>query len=254
MCSGRLLPIFDSSKHKNKRLTHTIMKTRNYLGTPLLKIVIIVVAILVIILQSATAQGLKQFVRDYQFGFEASFGIKTFNMTSNIAQINGLSIIEEGGNIGVGIGSGALRIKLKQGYYYSSSAVAHTVDEVRSSAVANIYLMQLFSKNNSRLQPYITGTMERNIFKMYGTYGENKQPRNYSVSEAPYLGSISSVVASFGAGLEYKITTPGHFVSLFAEGRCGKTINVTSTSEMFSNTAISNQVVANIGVVFGYSR
>jgi hypothetical protein len=230
------------------------MKTNNFLSTRFIKAMIIVAALLVIVLQSAKAQGLKQFAREYQLGFEGSFGIKAFGISSNISRINNLNVIEEGGSFGVGIGSGPLRVKVRQGYYYSSAVVTQTVDEVRSSAAANVYIMQLFSKNDSGLQPYFTGTLERNVFKMYGTYGENNQPGNYSVSEAPFLGSINSIVASVGAGIEYKVTKPGHFVSLFAEGRCGKTMSVTSATEMFSNTSVSNQVVANIGVAFGYSR
>lgn len=231
------------------------MKTTNHIRIQLFKMTIILAVILATVLQSAKAQGFKQFARKNQVGFEGSFGIKTFTMSSDIAQIDGLVVVEDGGNIGVGIGAGAFRLKVRQGYYYSSSSVAQTVDEVRSSVAANIYPMQLFGKSKSRFQPYVTGTVEHNILNMYGTYGgETSQIRNYSVSQAPFLGRINTVVASVGAGIEYKVTSPGHFISFFAEGRCGKAIQTLNTSNMFSSTATSNQVAVNIGIAFGYGK
>lgn len=230
------------------------MKTQNQIRIQALKVAIILVVIVVTVMNSANAQSFKRFARESQLGFEGSFGIKTFSISSDIAKINGLKVTEEGGSVGVGIGAGPLRLKLRQGYYYSSSAVAHTVDEIRTSLGANIYPVKFFGESRSMLQPYLTTTLERNVFKMHGTYGENNAPQNYSITEAPYLGSINSVVASVGAGLEYKISNPGHFISFFAEGRYGKTMEVASTNRMFNNTSIPDQVVMNIGIAFGYSR
>lgn len=205
--------------------------------------------------QSAHAQGFKNFARETQLGFEASFGIKTFSLTSSIAEINGMQVAEEGGSFGVIIGARALRLKVRQGYYYSSSSVMHTVDEARSAFVLNLYPIQMLLKSRSRLQPYVTGGIERNILKMYGTYGtESARITNYSVSEAPYLGRISSVIATVGAGMEYKVTNQKHFVNFFAEGRYGKPMQIESSNSMFANTKPTDQFIFNIGIGFGYSK
>lgn len=233
------------------------MTIKDRIQTQIIKGILIFVVILIGDLRSCSvmAQGLKQFAADYQIGLEASFGIKTFSLSSDIAAIDGLSVTEEGGTIGVVMGAKALRLKLRQGYFYSSSTVAQTIDEVRSAFVANLYPLQLFQRNNSRLQPYFMGGMERNIFKMYGTYGsENNKPRNYSVSEAPFLGKISNMIASVGAGLEYRVTTPGHYINFFAEGRYGKSFHTISSGELFNGTALSDQLVFSLGVGFGYYR
>lgn len=233
------------------------MKIKDQIQFTALKAVIVVAAILLSYLNSCTAQAqsFKTFARNYQLGLEGSFGIKTFNLSSNIAKIDGLQVTEEGGQIGVGIGAKAIRVKVRQGYFYSSSAVAHTVDEIRSAFIANIYPVKMFSNKNMKLQPYFMGGIERNILRMYGTYGtETTHQMNYSITEAPYLGKISSLVASAGAGIEYSIKAPGHFISVFAEGRYGKPLSIASENALFSQTSTSNQMVVNIGVAFGYSR
>lgn len=215
----------------------------------------IALTILVSKVQSCDAQGLRNFSRDYQVGFEGAFGVKTFTLSSNIAQINNLNVTEEGGSFGITMGAKALRIKLRQGYFYSSSSVAQTIDEVRSAFGINFYPLQLIAPDRFRVQPYFMAGIERNILKMYGTYGiENSAPINYSVSEAPFLGKISSMVASVSAGVEYRIETPGHFVTLFAEGRYGKPMNINTSNELFKQTTVSNQLGFNVGVGFGYHR
>lgn len=230
------------------------MKIKDQIQTVAFKVVIIIVAILISYLNSQ-AQSFKSFARNYQLGLEGSFGIKTFDLSSNIAKIDGLQVIEEGGQIGVGIGANAIRVKIRQGYFYSSSAVAHTVDEIRSAFIANIYPVKIFSNKNMRLQPYFMGGIERNILRMYGTYGsEMTNSMNYSITEAPYLGKISSVVTSAGAGVEYSVKGPGHFISVFAEGRYGIPLSIASPDKLFFQTSISNQMVVNVGVAFGYSR
>lgn len=233
------------------------MKTQNGITTRTIKVILILLIILVVALQSYSvkAQGLKKFAKDNAFGFEGSFGIKTFSLTSDVAAINGLNVVEEGGSIGVAIGANAFRLKIRQGFFYSSSAVVQTVDEVRSAFIGNFYPLQLLAGNNARLKPYFTGGIERNILKMYGTYGsENNKPRNYSISEAPYLGKISTILASFGGGLEYGVKKPGHFVNFFAEARYGKSVRALSSSALFAGTSASDQLVINVGIGFGYHR
>lgn len=233
------------------------MSIKDRIQTQVLKLSVILIVILVCDLKSCSvmAQGFKNFARDYQLGFEGAFGVKNFTISSNIAQINGLNVTEEGGTVGVTLGAKALRVKLRQGYFYSSSTVAQTIDEVRSAFVTNLYPLQLVTKKNMRLQPYFMGGIERNIFKMYGTYGaENSKPVNYSLSEAPYLGKISNMVASVGAGLEYGMKTPGHFVNFFAEARYGKSLRTLSASSLFKQTSTSDQLMISVGVGFGYYR
>jgi hypothetical protein len=206
---------------------------------------------------SVTAQSLKHYAYKHQFGFEASFGVKSFQINSNLAPINHMKVMEEGGTVGIIGGNNVVRLKLRQGYYYSSSSVANSVDNIRSSFTVNLYPLQLLAKNYNSFQVYFMGGLERSILKMYGFYGgENTTSPavvNYSISEAPYLGKISTLQASVGGGIEYSIRKPGHFVHLFGEVKYSKPFSSTATP-FFTGTATSNQLSLNVGIGFGYYR
>lgn len=232
------------------------MNTINRIKTQLIKGSLILSVILAGALQGTVQaqSSMKQFARDYQLGFEGSFGVKSFTISSNIDKINGLNVIEEGATVGVVAGSKIARLRIRQGYYYSSSSVTQTVDEVRSSIGLNLYPIQFFT-DKAKLMPYVTMSVERNLFKMNGFYGNDASTvRNHSVSEAPYLGKISTLQATLGAGLEYRIVTPGHFVSFFGEARYGKNIRTNSSTALFSQTSLSGQMAVNIGISYGYSN
>jgi hypothetical protein len=204
---------------------------------------------------TSEAQRLKKFLTEYQVGLESAFGIKTFNLTSDIAEIHNMKVIGEGGTVGIVWGAKAIRMKVRQGYYYSASSVAHTVNEVRSSAAINFYPLY-FVNVHAGLRPYVIVGIERDIFHMHGHYGNENEPgiRNYSVSEAPFLGKIFTIQGSFGGGIEYCIKKPGHFLALFSEARYGKSISTASSNEFFKRTISSDQLTMNVGVAFGYHR
>lgn len=203
----------------------------------------------------ATAQGFKKFVNNYQIGLEGSYGIKAFTISSNISEINNLQVIGEGGTIGVVWGSKAVVMKLRQGYFYSASKVAYTVDEVKSAAIVNFYPLN-FINPDARFRPYVMASVERDVLQMFGYYDHTKdqQQANYSTSEAPYLGKISAIQAGFGGGLEYRVKTPGHFVALFGEARYTKSIRSVSSNELFAGTTTPGQLSVNVGVAFGYNQ
>jgi hypothetical protein len=205
--------------------------------------------------ECAVAQKMKMFAQRYQLGLEASFGIKSFKLASDIAAINNLQVIAEGGTVGVTVGSGILKAKIRQGYYYSASHVGKTIDQVRSAGMINFYPMELMNNSNLIFQPYLTAGVERNILKMYGFYGTDSQggaSQNYSISEAPYLGKIVTLQASIGGGFEFSIKKAGYFVSIFSEAKYGKNITPLASTEFFNNTRSGNQLTLNVGVGFGY--
>lgn len=216
--------------------------------------ILIVLGLSFCAVQTAMAQGLKQFANEYQLGFESSFGINSFKINSNIPEINNLNVVGEGGTIGIVCGAKGVVAKVRQGFFYSASSVAHTIDEMRSTAILNVYPLH-FLNAESRLRPYLLLSIERSGYRMHGYYdGGDHSKRNYSVSEAPFLGKISAVQSGIGGGLEYRIKTPGHFVALFAETRYSKAIRVTSSNNLFSQTRSSGQLMMNLGVAFGYYR
>jgi hypothetical protein len=206
--------------------------------------------------ECAVAQKMKNFAQQYHLGLEASFGIKSFNITSDIDAINNLKVVAEGGAVGVTAGSGVLKAKVRQGYYYSASNVGRTIDYVRSAGLLNFYPLHLMGGEDASFQPFLTGGIERNILKMYGFYSPDHQnsPANYSISEAPYLGKIVSLQASVGAGFEFSMKKDSYFVSIFSEAKYGVNVGRMNATSMFNNTTPGNQLTLNVGIGFGYNR
>jgi hypothetical protein len=233
------------------------MRVGSLLKIQFLKAGLILIGILSSQLHSCTlsAQGIKEFARKYHVGLEASFGVKAFDISSNVDKIDGLNVMEEGGALGLVVGGKVTRLRVRQGFYYSSASVAQTIDEVRSAVNFNVYPLELFL-DNARLLPYFTIGMERNLFKMYGFYGNETSSAkpNYSLSEAPFLGKVTTIQASVGAGLEYRVRIPRHFVNFFGEAHYGKSVKTTSSAALFNATRLSDQMAITIGICYGYSR
>jgi hypothetical protein len=204
--------------------------------------------------QNANAQSFKKFLNTYQIGLEGSFGIKSFTVSSDIREINNLHVLGEGGTVGIIWGANAVVGKIRQGYYYSASSVAHTVDEIRSSLTLNFYPNYLFNPESS-FRPYMLMSAERSNFHMHGYYDHNDESvKNHSQSQDPYLGKISTIQVSIGAGIEYRIKTPGHFVALFGEAKYGKAVTSSTNNPLFEQTRLSGQFLMSVGVGFGYYR
>src|SRR5688572_1361302 len=117
------------------------MQTRNYFKIVGLRAFLIVSMILTG--ECTVAQRLKNFSQKYELGLEVTFGIKSFSLSSDINAIDNLKVLAEGGTLGVTIGSGILKGKVRQGYYYSASNVGKTIDYVRSAGVINFYPLDL---------------------------------------------------------------------------------------------------------------
>jgi hypothetical protein len=198
------------------------------------------------------AQKFARFAGQYQLGFEGTFGMKSFTISSNIPEINNLRVLGEGGTLGIVWGSKGIVMKVRQGYYYSASSVVHTVDEVRSALSMNFYPL-LFLNPDGRFRPYLLASAERNSFRMHGYYDQNDdQINNRSVSQDPYLGKIATLQACFGGGIEHRIKHPGYFIAFFGEVKYGKPMTTSTSNALFSETRLSGQLITSVGLSFGY--
>jgi hypothetical protein len=202
--------------------------------------------------QEVAAQRFARFLADYQVGLESSFGQKSFVVVSNIPQINQMKVNTFGGSFGVVVGAKALVLKFRQGFYYSTSNVPHTVDEVRTAVAANFY-PGYFINPEAAFRPYLLAGLDHGAYQMHGFY-DGREHINYSVSEDPLLGRVITNMVNVGAGIEYRIRTEGYFLSFFGETRYGKKISSTFSNHLFWDTQFSNQLTMSVGVSFGYYR
>jgi hypothetical protein len=218
---------------------------------------ILILSVLVAVsLRSLFAQGVLKQKNATYLGFDVTFGTRSFTLFSNIAEIDGMKVLEEGGAAGIIVGNKIVQAKLRQGFFNSVCRVPYTTDMVETEMNVNVNPLQMIRVRFRTVEPYVSAGMERNAIKLHGYYVRNErvgQPSgNYSQAEQPYLGQVVALRANVGLGLQYRIPCETSFLRLFTEARCGYAITNSSTSSWFNNTRVSGQVSVNAGVCFGY--
>ncbi|HTE31520.1 MAG TPA: hypothetical protein VK666_14160 [Chryseolinea sp.] len=188
-------------------------------------------------------------------GLEGSFGIRSFKINSNVVQLNGMGVMQEGGSLGMIFGNDLLRAKIRAaGFYYSASGVPRTIDLFESEAILNFYPLQYIRQKQNALDIYLLGGLSMDNIKFYGQYLVADQMRiNYSTSSEPYLGKISQINASAGIGLEYQLPMEFDFVHLFMEAKYAARISGNNSAH-FKETAVKNFAAVSLGVSFGVCR
>ncbi|NBW34468.1 MAG: hypothetical protein EBR30_05505 [Cytophagia bacterium] len=193
-------------------------------------------------------------VKKNHIGFTSSFGVRSSTLSSNYAAIDGMQVLEEGGSAGLLWGSRSFETKLAIGYYYSAARVKHTIDLVELEATSHFYPIRAFKKSSTRVNPYITTGINKNNYKLYGFYTQEKNTAtNYSVSREPYIGKVDVYNASLGAGVAISLMNDYDFVKVFAATQYNKPFS-TSSSADFHQTTISGQWSFNLGVSFGRNQ
>ena len=189
-------------------------------------------------------------------GFVVNFGTQASQLSSNIADINQADLRQSGGQVGLIYGNHIAKAKLGLlGYYTSAGNTAGTTDLYKSNAAVNFYPLAWILKRSAVVEPYFTGGLDYDQFKFYGFY-VNREPGepNYSQAEAPYLGKIKQVNATFGAGIEIKFKDAYDFIHMFAEARYGHNLSSQSDEALFAATTIRDQTQVIIGITFGAYR
>lgn len=186
-------------------------------------------------------------------GISVSFGSRSNKVSSNHTAIDNMKLMEVGGSVGVLWGNNIVETKLALGYYYSASSVAHTVDLINLESAIQFYPLQAITGKTHKINPYVSTGLTANQYKFYGFYAGNEGVINYSVSIEPYLGNVTSYFGSVGAGLEVNLLDQDDFVKLFAEVNYHSAL-LQKSSDLFTNTRVSNQVSIQVGVSFGVNR
>jgi|SRR5687768_11629658 hypothetical protein len=216
----------------------------------------LVASLILIVCLHATlsqAQGLRN--SNYRYvGFEANLGVKSTKLASDLAAINNMGVMQEGGSLGLVFGNQVVKTRLQAaGFYYSNSSVKHTVNLVESALQLNIYPIKLINKSKQAINPYISGGVDYSTMKFFGYYDNPEAKINYSSSSAPYLGKIAATRGTVGGGIEWRLSQVSDFVHLFAEARYSWGVK-RDADELFQNTKVANATSINVGVSFGFLR
>jgi hypothetical protein len=101
-------------------------------------------------------------------GAEASVGNRNFTITSDIAELDNLAVIEEGKTFGGVIGGDAFLIRVRGGSYQASSTMYKRVDLKEFSVGTNINVLQFTNLKPKYFEPYVVFNMDVNNVALYG--------------------------------------------------------------------------------------
>lgn len=228
-----------------RRLLPSVIRTK---GNGFFKSFLAVIFLMIV---SATQA---QFLSDVPYkGIEVSFGTRSFNIESNVPELNGLSVLEEGGQLGLIAGTDAVRVRVGlAGFFYSSNKVGRTIDLFESDLSLNFYPTEV-DGSNSIIQPYLTGGLVYDRTKFYGRFlKEDQGPVNYSAGKEPYFGRMQQVRAAVGAGVEISVHSGDfHFVHIYAEYKYAGISVHDSSDEVLTQTKQLSPMMISLGVRFG---
>ena len=189
-------------------------------------------------------------------GFEASGGVQSFQLSSNLASLNQLQIDQFGGAIGFGFSKDYWQAKIKPiGFYNSYTNSSTSIKLIESGAHFNLYPLKLLLGKTSRLPGlYLTGGIARAKYKINGSYLPEGQTSTCINDNETFSGNLLSWNIVGGAGIEYQIHQDHGFIGFFAEIKKGLSAGTSTNQNLFKNTTFNNFIMVNIGFAIGINQ
>lgn len=189
------------------------------------------------------------------FGYELSLATKRMNIQSDVKQLNQLSFTQLITSVGIVYANPTTSIRLNAGMGYSGDRVPNSIDALEAGALANIYLMRLFTPKQAVIEPYLVVNAGYSRTSFFGSYLSKEPIQNYSTSEEQLIGRIEALNTSAGLGIEARLEHDSqHFIRLFAEALAGRNYFQHSATGDLQNTTASQPLKITLGVSFGLSR
>ena len=216
---------------------------------------VIMISIIMITAQGLSAQDKEwESPRTIYSGFEVSLGAKISQLQSSVQELNGLTLISEGGNAGFVYGSDFSRVTIKPlGFYSAVSSIGRTINLYSLEVENSTYLLRGILKRPTRFDIYSILGLNFNSNKFFGHYiDEDQRPgHEQKAGKEPYLGKLESLLISAGLGLEYKLVNKDNFVHFFLSGRYIAPMQFTTDSKAFEDTYMERNFDLSLGVRFG---
>ncbi len=191
----------------------------------------------------------------YYKGFDASFVVHNFSLQSNLTALHKLNLQEEGISLGGVFGNNKCLSKFRGGLYNSNSKSPYDINLIEAECLTNLYPFNLVGPHRRhKINFYVTGGINMNVLLFYGNYLNTTQPRNYSLTKQPYLGRVSLLHLSAGAGIEYQLRGVRSFGHFFAEVRQGIPVISWTKQDSFKSTTVSKITFINIGFCYGLRK
>jgi hypothetical protein len=103
-------------------------------------------------------------------GLEAATGPRSFKIDSDIKEIDGQTVNEEGFNFGLMFGINKFHFRANQGFYKASAAVGQRIDMADFFVGANFFPLKPLGKKGKYVKPYLSANINANKITFFGSY------------------------------------------------------------------------------------
>lgn len=214
-------------------------------------------------------------------------GNRKYSLHSDLPDLKGVSLVQSGRTYGVIFGSSLAMAKIKIGNF-SSQKNDNPIHSSSFELSLNISPLQLISKMDRKIEPYLVTSIETTNVYSSGTYTQSTvfqkntnvpppcsctcdstntngsgspiqhiDPRGTTSPDnapAPYSGTFGSTRLNLGVGINVHLSKGSLFLNFFAEMKYGLAVGTTSSTQALLYTYALNQVVVNSGVSIGVSK
>lgn len=231
----------------------------------------------------ACAQRMLVEPQDFYFGVEATNGTRSFQMKSDLSNLQGLHVTQTGQSYGVIFGSRLFTGKIRIGKYSNNGSEASAIKSDALEIGTNFSPMQLFNNKSRIVEPYLTIAFDQAIVKSSGIYTPpptldassssssscnckcpnsvsiptdpdqvtSSAPKLVNSSPTPYSGKITTARASMGVGLKVHLRRGSSFLNLFSEMKYGMALGTNASTQALLNTSMLSQMSVDVGLSIG---
>ncbi|NJM25875.1 MAG: hypothetical protein HC859_10730 [Bacteroidia bacterium] len=191
------------------------------------------------------AQGLPMEKRKLCWGLEGSLGAKSFSLTSDLTQLDGVRMRQAGGSLGFVVGLSEVQLRPRLGFYYGEAGQTHS-QWIDAGLDLQVYPRQLIRKQGKRFQPYIVSGLSRGTVKLDGMYSGEQT--------APVPGKLIVTSLAAGAGFEFRFPQAMDFICLFSQLKYQVPLNYEASTSALNHTKVMQSMTLNVGISFGAIR
>jgi hypothetical protein len=109
-------------------------------------------------------------------GLEAGTGPRSFKIDSDIKELHGLKVHEEGFYFGVMFGINNLQVRAHKGLYKASAAAGQRIDMAEFLVGTNYFPFKSSGKKGKYVKPYISANVNASKVIFFGSYALPQEP------------------------------------------------------------------------------
>lgn len=186
--------------------------------------------------------------------YDMLLGMRSFQVSSGLAPINGMHVAKAGGSFGAMYGNEMIKGYARIGLFFAGMHEKHTVDMMDTDLGMQVSIPALFAEKARKLDVYLTGGYSTQLHTFRGSYIKTEpQLVSNNPNLEPLIGRILSHNLNYGAGISYTLRSDYQFFTFMAEYKASGAFKAQSSGYL-GQTSIQNVSLFNLGFRTGALR